>query len=128
MLQSLGWSSRFYFDDDEDCLYVYVAAVMNNEGSRPIFKIGTSVCPERRISFFAKHGRILFAKQFDRKTAQWVEKYLHQRFSSKRCTHPSVSQAISGLQEWYELSPEDLGRVQYGIRVQTDPLEIIELW
>jgi hypothetical protein len=84
---------------------------MADGNGNPVFKIGTVISPDRRISSAGIYVRVIFAQQMPIVVANWFESALHKKYKDKQCKCPDKCQILGGSSEWYSLSPEDLGRI-----------------
>jgi hypothetical protein len=114
-----GWTPNLeFYEEVADGWFVYVAwvKVLEDDGScKNLFKIGTSRTPRLRSLNLGDSVDIIFAKKFERRAALCIEHKLHRMFRNKECKPPDGSYAIK---EWFELSPEDLGLIQYGLQIK----------
>jgi hypothetical protein len=121
----LGWTPNLEFCNKQDSdEFVYVAWMQVKEPGekkmKNIFKIGSSKTPRLRAVWLGKGVDILFARRFDRRLSRCIEGQLHKMFAAKRYPAP---RGHVGTNEWFALSPEDLGLIQYGLAVETDGID-----
>lgn len=126
-----GWSPSIDpFALNSDMVFVYVAWCRKPVGKERIFKIGISKTPRLRVLGCGKNVYLLFFQSFSERNARWMEVALHRFFSDKRRKAPP---GCSGITEWFALSPEDLGLIQYGLTLDVnretgEPEELRRRW
>lgn len=114
LTSEFGWTPGLQFSQKVHERYVYVAWYREYFQTEPHmkFKIGLTANPNARMFSINPQMKLLFAHAWDVQTAKWMERALHNWFRHKRCDAPPGCQ---GKREWFALTAEDLGMIQYGM-------------